>query len=218
MREGATRREFLKFASVGGTAMGLGGLAFLGKLPPVSAQEARLDPALVAVDASIAPLVRLIEDTPREQVFEPVADRIRQGTTYQEVVAALFLAAIRNIAPRPTLGFKFHGVLVIYSAHMASLASPDGEDRWLPIFWALDSFKEAQAQEESGDGWQMSAIDESAVPSPPQARAALHRSDGKLGRRAGRRGRGGTRALGRRQRDCRPALSFRDPGLPYVGP
>ncbi len=173
MREGATRREFLRLASVSGAAMGLGGLSILGKLPPVSAQEARLDPARVTLDASIAPLVWLIEDTPRELVLERVADRIRGGTTYQEVVTALFLAAIRNIAPRPTLGFKFHGVLVIYSAHMASLASPDGEDRWLPIFWALDSFKQAQAQEESGDGWQMSAIDESAVPSPPQARAAF---------------------------------------------
>ena len=74
MREGATRREFLKLASAGGAAMGLGGWAFLGKLPSVSAQEARLDPARVVLDASIAPLVRLMEDTPREQILQRVAD------------------------------------------------------------------------------------------------------------------------------------------------
>ena len=83
MREGATRRQFLKLASAGDAAMGLGGWSFLGKLPPVSAQEARLDPARVVLDASIAPLVRLMEDTPREQILERVADRIRGGTTYR---------------------------------------------------------------------------------------------------------------------------------------
>jgi len=173
MREGATRREFLKLASAGGAAMGIGGLSFLGKLPSVSAQEARLDPARVVLDPSIAPLVRLMEDTPREQILERVAERIRGGTTYQEVVTALFLAAIRNISPRPTLGFKFHGVLVIHASHLASMASPDDKDRWLPIFWALDSFKEAQVQEQKGTRWRMSALNESAVPPPHQAREAF---------------------------------------------
>jgi hypothetical protein len=173
MREGATRREFLRWASAGGAAMGFGGLSFLGKLPPVSAQEARLNPARVVLDPSIAPLVKLLEDTPREQVIERVAERIRGGTTYQEVVTALFLAAIQNISPRPTLGFKFHGVLVIHASHMASLASPDEKDRWLPILWAVDSFKEAQLQEQKGTRWHMSAINESAVPPPHQAREAF---------------------------------------------
>src|SRR5262245_20171556 len=61
MSERATRREFLKLAGAGGAAMGLGGWSFLGKLPSVSAQEARLDPARVVLDASIAPLVKLLE-------------------------------------------------------------------------------------------------------------------------------------------------------------
>jgi hypothetical protein len=153
--------------------MGLGGFSFLGKLPSVSAQQARLDPARVVLDPTIAPLVKLLEDTPREQIIERVAERIRGGTTYQEVVTALFLAAIQNISPRPTLGFKFHGVLVIHASHLASMASPDDKDRWLPILWALDSFKEAQLQEQKGTRWRMSALNESAVPPPHQAREAF---------------------------------------------
>jgi hypothetical protein len=153
--------------------MGLGGFSFLGKLPAVSAQQARLNPARVVHDKSIAPLVKLLEDTPREQAIERVAERIRGGTTYQELVTALFLAAISNISPRPTLGFKFHGVLVIHASHQASLASPDDADRWLPMLWAVDSFKEAQVMEQKGAGWKMSALNESAVPPPHQARAAF---------------------------------------------
>jgi hypothetical protein len=173
MREATTRREFLKLASAGGAATGLGGLSFLGKLPAVSAQEARLNPARVVLDKQIAPLVKLLEDTPRQQVLERVAERIRAGTTYQEVVTALFLAAIQNISPRPTLGFKFHGVLVIHASHLASMASPDAADRWLPILWAVDSFKVAQAEEQKGAHWQMSALNESAVPPLHQAREAF---------------------------------------------
>ena len=46
----------------------------------------------------------------------------------------------------PSVGHKFHAVLVVNSAHLASLGSPD-TDRWLPIFWALDYFKSSQAQD-----------------------------------------------------------------------
>ena len=62
------------------------------------------------------------------------------------MLAALLLAGVRNVQPRPSVGFKFHAVLVVNSAHLASLASPD-EHRWLPIFWALDHFKSSQARD-----------------------------------------------------------------------
>ena len=38
------------------------------------------------------------------------------------------------------VGFKFHAVLVVNSAHLASQAASD-RDRWLPLFWSLDNFK-----------------------------------------------------------------------------
>src|SRR5678810_800097 len=124
------RRSFLHIAA-GSTALaGLGDLGFLAQLQPVSAAEAKLKPAKVRLDSGIEPLVRVLENTPRERVLEEVAARLHRGVTYREVLAALLLAGVRNIEPRP-VGFKFHAVLVINSAHLASLSSPDSE-RWLP--------------------------------------------------------------------------------------
>ena len=74
---------------------------------------------------------------------------------------------MRNIQPRP-VGFKFHSVLVVNSAHLASLSSPDS-DRWLPIFWALDYFKSAQAQNVREGDWTMAATDDAKVPSADKA-------------------------------------------------
>ena len=60
------------------TLAGLGDLGFLSRLQFVSAAEAKLDPRSVRFDAGIEPLVRLLEDTPRERVLEEVAGRIRR--------------------------------------------------------------------------------------------------------------------------------------------
>ncbi|MCA9228108.1 MAG: twin-arginine translocation signal domain-containing protein, partial [Planctomycetales bacterium] len=136
----SSRRRFLQTVGVGTAALGLADLPFVSRLPRVSADEARLNPQLVRLDDSIEPLVRLLEETPRDRLLEAVAERIHAGTSYQEVLAALMLAGVRNVQPRPSVGFKFHSVLVVNSAHLASLAGPD-EERWLPIFWALDYFK-----------------------------------------------------------------------------
>lgn len=171
MADKTTRRHFSKYAGVGGSALA-GSLGFLSRLPAVSAQEAQVSPRLVRLDAGIEPLVRLIEETPQSDLLEKVAQRIRQGTSYQQVVAALFLAAVRNVQPRPSVGFKFHAVMVVNAAHMTSLSSPEG-DRWLPIFWALDEFKTSQAQELRDSGWRMAPVDESAVPPASKAKQAF---------------------------------------------
>src|SRR5690606_22395691 len=89
----------------------------------------------------------------------------------QEVLAALFLAGVRNVQPRPHVGYKFHAVMVVNSAHLASLASPD-EDRWLPVFWALDYFKNAQRREQAQGDWTLRPVDESALPPAGKAHAA----------------------------------------------
>jgi hypothetical protein len=155
------------------SALGLGGLDFLATLPAVAAAETKIDPKVVRLDSEIEPLVQVLEDTPRGKLLEEVADRIHKGTTYREVLAALFLAGIRNVEPRPNVGFKFHAVMVVNSAHLASISSPDKE-RWLPIFWALDYFKDSQARNLSeSKGWRMPPVDESAVPPAHKAREAV---------------------------------------------
>lgn len=157
-----TRRSFLRSSTTGVAAMS-GGLAFLSRLPRVSAAEAAQGAQHVRFDDAIEPLVRLIEDSPRDALLERVAECIHAGRSYGEVLAALLLAGVRNVQPRPSVGFKFHCVLVVNSCHLASLAGPD-EDRWLPIFWALDYFKSAQADERERSGWRMAPVNESLVP------------------------------------------------------
>src|SRR5213075_1924739 len=127
-----------------------------------------LDPKLVQLHPEIEGLVRLLEDTPRERVLEEVAQRIKHGTTYREIVAALMLAGVRNIQPRP-IGFKFHAVLVVNSAHLASISSPE-TDRWLPIFWALDHFKSSKAADEREGDWALGPVNESSVPPSHKAK------------------------------------------------
>src|SRR5437764_950230 len=167
----SNRRQFLKTTGTTAACFGLGDLGFLSRLPRVSAAEAAVPAGVVRFNPEIEPLVRLLEDTPRERLLEEVAARIHRGLTYREVLAALLLAGVRNIQPRP-VGFKFHSVLVVNSAHLASLSSPDS-DRWLPIFWALDYFKNAQAQDVREGDWTMSAVDDSKLPSPSKAREAF---------------------------------------------
>jgi hypothetical protein len=167
----ATRRQFLGNAVGGGLSIG-GGLGFLSRLGPVSAAEAKLPSGLVQYGGGVEPTVKLLEETPRERLLEEVADRVKRGLSYRELLAALLVAGVRNVQPRPQVGFKFHAVLVINSAHLASLASP-AEDRWLPIFWALDRFKSAQMETQKESGWRMGAVDEAKVPAASKAVAAF---------------------------------------------
>ena len=175
MFQRSTRRSFLQTTAASSALVGLGDLAFLSRLRPVSAAEAQLDPNVVRLRPEIEPLVRILEDTPREKLLEEVGARIRRGTTYREILSALLLAGVRNVQPRPAVGFKFHAVLVVNSAHLASLSAPD-EDRWLPIFWALDYFKSSQAQDVREGNWTMAPVDESAVPPAHKAEAAFRQA------------------------------------------
>lgn len=160
------RRSFL---AAGATAAGLG---FLDRLPPVSAADATVNPDLVRLDPDIEPLVRLVEDTPREKLLEEVGHRVKAGLPYRDLLTALFLAGVRNVPPRPTVGFKFHAVLVVHSAHLSALSGPDRE-RWLPLFWALDNFKGSQAQTVKESGWRMKPADELKLPPAHKAREAF---------------------------------------------
>jgi hypothetical protein len=151
-----SRRKFLKTSTAAGAMAGFGDLSFLWSVRPGSEND---------------PLVRMLEETPRERLLEDVAARIERGLEYRDLLAALLLAGVRNIKPRP-VGFKFHAVLVVNSIHLASLAS-SGPDRWLPIFWALDYFKESQARDVSEGDWTMKTIDKAPVPEASKARRSF---------------------------------------------
>jgi hypothetical protein len=167
-----SRRHFLQSASAAGS-LGVLGAGWLGQVPSLSAEETKPNPNAVQFTADIEPLVQLLENTSQDKVLEEVASRIKQGkVNYQQVVTALQLAGIRNVQPRPSVGFKFHAVLVVNSAHLASLASPD-EHRWLPIFWAIDAFKASQARDVSEGNWTMAAVADKKIPAAHEAREQL---------------------------------------------
>ena len=170
-----SRRQFLETSLGSGLMAGTGAAAFLSHLRPVSAADAKLDPSLVRLGNGIEPTVRLLEETPRDRLVEEVASAVQRGLSYRQLLAALLLAGVRNVQPRPQVGFKFHAVLVINSAHLASQASAD-RDRWLPIFWALDRFKSAQIETQRGSGWRMAPVVEKKVPSAAGARDAFTRA------------------------------------------
>jgi hypothetical protein len=99
-----TRRLFLRHSAAAGALVGLGDLGFLANLAPVSADEARLDKKTVRLQPEIEPIVRLIEETPQDELLEKVADRIRRGLSYRDLLAALLLAGVKNVEPRPSVG------------------------------------------------------------------------------------------------------------------
>jgi hypothetical protein len=164
-----TRRDLLVGAARVTALAGLGDFTFLRGLPALADEDTRVSPAMVRFSPDIEPLVRLLEETPRERILEAVLGRIRGGTSYQELLSALMLAGVRSIMPRP-VGFQFHAVLVINSAHLASQAAQD-RDRWLPLLWAADNFKASQARHQQQHGnWVLPPVNEGRLPAAGQAR------------------------------------------------
>jgi len=135
----------------------------------VSAADADVKPAMVQFSPDMEPLVRLIEETPRANLFEAVAGKMRDGVGYQQLLAALMLAGVRGIKPRP-VGFKFHAVLVVNSAHLASLAMPDRDPLAAAVLgtWTTTRIRSQRNQEEGG--WVMPAVAE------PSCRRGTRRS------------------------------------------
>ena len=96
-----SRRSLLKTTATTGAMLGLGDLGFLSRLSPVSAAEAKLESERRAARAGDRAARAAARGTPRDRLLEEVADRIHKGLSYREVLAALLLAGVRNVQPRP---------------------------------------------------------------------------------------------------------------------
>jgi hypothetical protein len=111
---------------------------------------------VAATDPPIAGLIKVLEDSPRERIARELARLIRTGVRDEELLAALSLAAVRNVQPYPDVGYKYHSIMVLRSIAAATRHLPPA-DRWLPIVWAADYFKETQAEERASSGWRLAA-------------------------------------------------------------
>jgi hypothetical protein len=174
MHQGLRRRRFLQMASALGLGAELAPWANLRTITPLKADDAQVKPEMVKFRPEIEPVVRLIEDTPRDRALEVVISQLKKGLSYKDLLAGLFLAGIRNIKPRP-VGFKFHAVMVINSAHVLGQSSAVTE-RLLPLLWALDNFKGSQAQDVKEGDWVLEAVDEWRFPKTHRAKEELVRA------------------------------------------
>lgn len=170
-----TRRRFIAQSVSSASALSLLNFSWVLRLPKVSAEELTPFQGNQMKAKTVDRLVRLMESTDRNELIEVVAGEILAGASYRDLLAALMLAAVRNVQPQPSVGFKFHAVLVIHSAHLATVSGPD-TDRWLPFFWALDYFKSRQEEERRVSGWQMKPLPESKIPSATRAKALFEQA------------------------------------------
>jgi hypothetical protein len=123
-------------------------------------------------DRPVAVLLKLLEDAPRERIPRDLARMIRSGLRYEDLLAALALAAVRNVQPYPDVGFKYHSVMVLRSIH-STTQHLSSADKWFPIVWATDYFKDTQAQERATGGWRLPTRLAAPVGNPHAARRAL---------------------------------------------
>jgi hypothetical protein len=125
-----------------------------------------------ATERASAALLNLLEDSPRERIPRELVRMIRAGLRYEDLLSALVLAAVRNVQPYPDVGFKYHSVMMLRSIHLTT-QHLSSSDKWLPIAWAIDYFKDTQAQERDTDGWRLPMRAAAPVGSVPAARQAL---------------------------------------------
>jgi hypothetical protein len=100
-------------------------------------------------------LVGAIADAPRERVLEAVAPHLEQGLPWEELEAAVFLAGVHHVRPRP-VGFKLHCA-----------------ERLLPVLWNLDDFKASQARDVAEGDWRLSPAPAVEAASPQAAAREL---------------------------------------------
>lgn len=127
-----TRRRFLQTVA-GAASLGLPNVPHFGELAALAAEP---PPATMRFGPDIEPIVRLIEETPRDRCIDVFIDQLRRGLPYRRFLAAVFFAGVRRYR-------SHHDVYKIHSVHQVSQeVRPD--ERLLPLFWALDSYKKHQ--------------------------------------------------------------------------
>ena len=179
-----SRRSLFESMASAGAMRSLGVLTASVTVPR---SQAQVTPGIATFSPEIEPIVALIEGVSKDKAAEVVVAQLRAGVSYKELMAALFLAAIRNINPRPP-GFALHSVFVIHAAHVISLQSPPNS-RPLPLFYALDVFKTAQerdARSSTGD-YVMRSMDQtniSAAKALPEFLSAMESWDSPRAERA----------------------------------
>ena len=84
MNEGLRRRRFLQMAGALGLGSELGPWASLRTITPLRADDTRVKPEMVKFRPEIEPVVRLLEETPRDRALEVAIAAAQEGALIQE--------------------------------------------------------------------------------------------------------------------------------------
>ena len=167
MNRSLTRRSFLSSASLLSSSLGAGGVATLGRLAPLRADEAKPMSDRLRASDDVERLVRQIDRTSRENAVEWMVGQLQSGVSYRSLLSAVFVAAGRfNMSP--------HKVLMVNSAHRLSLDMPP-DQMLLPMFWALDTLLHDRDGGLRYDAFELTAVPASAA--EPELTRAMKRFD-----------------------------------------
>jgi len=122
--------------------------------------------------APVAQMLELLEESPRERIPGELVRMIRAGLRQEEAIAALSLAAVRNVQPYPDVGYKYHAFMMLRAIQSAA-QHLSSTDQWLPVVWAADYFKNTQAEEHATSGWRLPARVAGPVDDAQAARHSL---------------------------------------------
>jgi hypothetical protein len=151
----ASRRTFLGTASI---TLAMSGFA---RTSPLVAGENQKS----SFGRDFESLVGLILDTPRDRCVEVLADELRSGLSYRQLLAGLFHAAVRHQGT--------HEIAMMFSAQRISGQLPVRESL-LPLFWAFDSLaRRIQNEKQIGKHPVIRPLAQGALPHPATALKTL---------------------------------------------
>ena len=130
-----TRRRFVQTLA-GAASLGVADLETLGNLVARGADPTATAPDIIRFGPDIEPIVRLIEETPRAQCVGALVEQLRLGLPYRRLLSAAYYAGIRKQKTN-------HVVYMIPSVHQVSVDLRP-ELKLLPLFWAVDVYKQQQ--------------------------------------------------------------------------
>jgi hypothetical protein len=157
------RRQFLQ-AGVTGATLCLVDSHVLRGLAALGAEAPEAPPERVRFGPDLEPVVRLMEETPREECVRVFLAELRRGLPYRMFLAASLFAGIRRARSN-------HEVYKIHAVHQVGM-DVLAEEHLLPLFWGLNGFK--QRQEDFG--WE--SMTQWRGPLPPAEKAAAQFQDG----------------------------------------
>ena len=97
---------------------------------------AEAPPEKIRFGPDLEPIVRLMEETPREKCVPVFVAELKKGLPYRRFLAASLFAGIRR-------AHSHHEVYKVHAVHQVSM-DVRAEERLLPLFWGLNGYKQRQ--------------------------------------------------------------------------